>query len=256
MLKVTNNYELEQIVKLNKVEQSLALAEINAELEVLTAEQRVGWALENLQPNFALSSSFGAQAAVMLHLVTRQKPDVPVILTDTGYLFKETYQFIDELTLLLDLNLKVYRSSISPAWQESRFGQLWEKGVEGITQYNQLNKVEPMRRALSDLNVGTWFSGLRRAQSDSRSGLPVLSIQHGVFKLLPILDWSDEKVEAYIEEHALPKHPLTSQGYVSIGDIHTTDKLEEGMKQQDTRFFGLKRECGLHEDTESDGSGI
>ncbi|GAM65922.1 phosphoadenylyl-sulfate reductase [Vibrio ishigakensis] len=94
MLKVTNKYDLAQIAQLNKVEQSLTLAEINAELEGLTAEQRIKWALENLQSNFALSSSFGAQAAVMLHLVTRQKPDVPVILTDTGYLFKETYQLL------------------------------------------------------------------------------------------------------------------------------------------------------------------
>ncbi|MFA0252737.1 phosphoadenosine phosphosulfate reductase family protein, partial [Vibrio sp. 10N.261.45.A4] len=130
---------LKEIVKLNKVEQSLELAKLNAELEDMTTEQRIAWALENLQQNIVLSSSFGAQAAVMLHLVTRQAPNIPVILTDTGYLFPETYQFIDELTLLLGLNLKIYRSSLSPAWQESRFGQLWEKGVEGITQYNQLN---------------------------------------------------------------------------------------------------------------------
>ncbi len=257
MLELTQKPNLKEIVKLNKVEQSLELAKLNAELEEMTAEQRIAWALENLQQNLVLSSSFGAQAAVMLHLVTRQSPNIPVILTDTGYLFPETYQFIDELTLLLGLNLKIYSSSLSPAWQESRFGKLWEKGVEGITQYNQLNKVEPMRRALSELNAGTWFSGLRRSQSDSRQGLPVLSIQHGVFKFLPIVDWSSEQIDSYIEEHALPQHPLKEQGYLSIGDFHTTTKFEPGMKEQDTRFFGLKRECGLHEDNvEQDGSGI
>ncbi|WP_261816105.1 phosphoadenylyl-sulfate reductase [Vibrio gallicus] len=257
MLELVKQIDLQNILKLNKVEQSIALAEINAELEDMSAQQRVAWAFDHLESDFAVSSSFGAQAAVMLHLVTQHRANTPVILTDTGYLFKETYQFIDELTLLLDLNLKIFRSPISPAWQESRFGKLWEKGVEGITQYNQLNKVEPMRRALTELNVGTWFSGLRRAQSSSRSGLPVLSVQHGVFKFLPILDWSDELVEEYLAQHALPVHPLKEQGYVSIGDIHTTSKLEKGMEQQDTRFFGLKRECGLHEDSdEADGSGI
>ncbi|CAM3108303.1 phosphoadenylyl-sulfate reductase [Vibrio rarus] len=257
MLELKQTLNLKEIAQLNKVEQSLQLAKLNAELEDISAEQRIAWALDNLQGNFALSSSFGAQAAVMLHLVTRQQQNIPVILTDTGYLFPETYQFIDELTLLLGLNLKVYRSSLSSAWQEARFGQLWNKGVEGLTQYNQLNKVEPMRRALSELNIGTWFSGLRRSQSDSRQGLPILSIQNGVFKFLPIVDWTSEQINKYIEEHQLPQHPLKEQGYVSIGDVHTTVKYKEGMKEQDTRFFGLKRECGLHEDSgEQNGSGI
>ncbi|MCV5991409.1 phosphoadenosine phosphosulfate reductase family protein, partial [Escherichia coli] len=80
---------------------------------------------------FAVSSSFGIQAAVMLHLVTRAKADIPVILTDTGYLFAETYRFIDELTDALNLNLKVYRAKESANWQEARYGKLWEQGVEG-----------------------------------------------------------------------------------------------------------------------------
>src|SRR5690606_26741976 len=85
------------------------LAALNAELEAMDAEQRVAWALAYGHGNPALSSSFGAQAAVTLHMVTRQKPDIPVILIDTGYLFPETYRFADELTERLQLNLKVYR---------------------------------------------------------------------------------------------------------------------------------------------------
>jgi phosphoadenosine phosphosulfate reductase len=257
MIELTQTLNLAQLVQLNKAEQSFKLAKINAELEEMSAEQRIDWALYNLQSTFALSSSFGVQAGVMLHLVTRQAPEIPVVLTDTGYLFPETYSFIDELTLNLNLNLKIYRSLISPAWQEARFGKLWESGIEGITQYNQINKVEPMRRALDELKVGTWFSGLRRSQSDSRQGLPILSIQNGVFKFLPIVDWSDEQVESYIDKYNLPQHPLKGRGYISVGDTHTTDKFEEGMKQEETRFFGLKRECGLHEDDgEQNGSGI
>lgn len=112
-----------------------------------------------------------------LHLVTRQKADIPVILTDTGYLFPETYQFIDQLTEKLDLNLQVFRAAQSPAWQEARYGKLWEQGIEGIERYNQINKVEPMNRALETLQARTWFAGLRRDQSGSRAHLPVLAIK-------------------------------------------------------------------------------
>lgn len=223
------------------------LAQTNLELEKQSAVQRVSWALDNLPKNFMLSSSFGAQAAVMLHMVTQQYPDIPVVLTDTGYLFPETYQFIDELTQRLKLNLKVYRAQMSPAWQEARMGKMWEKGIEGIEQYNNLNKVEPMQKALGELEVKSWFAGLRRSQSDMRESLSVLQqLKHQV-KIYPIIDWSNRDVHMYLKEHNLPYHPLWEKGYVSIGDWHSTRSLEEGMNEQDTRFFGLKRECGLHE---------
>ena len=213
----------------------------------MSAEARVTWALDNLPGEFVLSSSFGIQAAMCLHLVTQQYPDIPVILTDTGYLFAETYHFIDELTDKLKLNLKVYRAEQSPAWQEARYGKLWEQGVEGIEKYNTINKVEPMNRALKTLDAGTWFAGLRREQSSSRAGLPVLAIQREVFKVLPIIDWDNRQVYQYVTAHGLKYHPLWDQGYLSVGDTHTTRKWEPGMAEEETRFFGLKRECGLHE---------
>lgn len=252
-------FKLDELLHLNKVEQSLRLAEINAELEKLSAQERVRWALENLDGEFAVSSSFGIQAAVMLHLVTQEKSDIPVILTDTGYLFPETYRFIDELTQQLNLNLKVFRADQSPNWQEALYGKLWEQGVEGIEKYNRINKVEPMRRALKELNVSTWFSGLRREQASSRNSLPILAIQNGVFKFLPIIDWSNKQIHQYLEKHGLTYHPLWDEGYLSVGDTHTTRKWEPGMTEEETRFFGLKRECGLHEDDpdiQKDGSGI
>ncbi len=150
---------LADIAAMNKSQQALALAEVNATLESLSAPERVAWALEHLEGQCVLSSSFGVQAALMLHLVSQVKSDIPVILTDTGYLFAETYRFIDTLTARLNLDLRVYRAELSPAWQEARYGQLWEQGVEGISQYNQINKVEPMKRALRELKAGTWFSG-------------------------------------------------------------------------------------------------
>jgi phosphoadenosine phosphosulfate reductase len=145
------------------------LDDANAQLERMPAAERVRWAMDQLPGAHALSSSFGAQAAVSLHMVTRAAPELPVILIDTGYLFPETYRFIDELVSRLDLNLKVYQPAVSPAWLEARHGRLWEQGLDGLERYNSLRKGEPMQRALRDLGVGSWFAGLRRQQSRSRT---------------------------------------------------------------------------------------
>lgn len=241
--------DLQALLALGREQQTEALAPINRALEAMSAPERVRWALANLPGEQVLSSSFGIQAALMLHLVSRERGDMPVVLTDTGYLFPETYRFIDELRERLSLNLRVYRAEHSPAWQEARFGKLWEQGVEGITRYNQLNKVEPMDRALRELGARTWFSGLRREQSGSRGQLPVLAIARGRFKFLPVIDWSNKDVFYYFKEFDLPYHPLWEQGYLSVGDVHTTAKWEPGMSEEQTRFFGLKRECGLHEES-------
>ena len=226
--------------------EAAALSEINRWLGDTPAVQRALWALNHLPGQHILSSSFGAQAAVMLHLMTRFAPDIPVVLIDTGYLFPETYRFVDELRERLDLNLKVYRPALSPAWQEARLGRLWEQGSEGIDRYNHMNKVEPMGQALAELEAGTWFAGLRRHQARSRAELPFLRVQDGRFKVHPILDWDDQDVRAYLRRHSLPDHPLRQQGYVSVGDVHTTRPLRPGMLEEETRFFGFKRECGLH----------
>jgi phosphoadenosine phosphosulfate reductase len=220
---------------------------INPCLEKKTAEERVKWALDYLPDQAILTSSFGTQSALMLHLITRIRPDMPVALIDTGYLFDETYEFIDRLTDRLNLNLHVFQPRMSPAWQEKKFGRRWEQGIEGIRQYNQMNKVEPMERALHQLNVGTWISGVRRSQSDTRQQLNVLQAQGQVVKVHPIADWSNRDVHEYLKAHDLPYHPLWEEGYVSIGDRHTSQPISAGMTEQDTRFFGLTRECGLHE---------
>jgi len=225
-----------------------ALQELNRGLEARSAAARVAWALKTLPPHHALSSSFGAQSAAVLHLVTAQAPQLPVILVDTGYLFPETYRFVDALSARLALNLKVYRPQIGIAWMEARHGRLWEQGLEGIERYNRLRKVEPMRRALDELGVRGWFAGLRRGQASTRSAAPVLELRNGRWKFHPIVDWSDRDVWRYLKQHDLPYHPLWEQGYVSIGDVHTTRPLGEGMRAEDTRFFGLKRECGIHQE--------
>ena len=224
-------------------------------LETRNAEQRVKWALKNLPGTQVVSTSFGIQSAVMLHLMTRLCPDIPVVLIDTGYLFAETYRFADQLKLSLDLNLKVYTPTLSAAWQEARLGKLWKSGAGGIRRYNRINKVEPMERALVEHQVGTWFSGLRRSQSDTRKDIAILQAQNGAVKVHPIADWSNRDIHRYLREHELPYHPLWDEGYVSIGDHHTSQPLGSGMTEQDTRFFGLVRECGLHEADSLGGTG-
>jgi phosphoadenosine phosphosulfate reductase len=224
-----------------------SLVHCNNTFKGLAADERVRWALEHLPQQAVMTSSFGAQAAVMLHLVTREKPDIPVILIDTGYLFPETYRFIDELSETLHLNLRTYRAEISPAWQEARYGERWLQGKAGIDAYNDENKVQPMKRALRELQAGTWFAGLRRSQSQSRESKPYLEWSGDRWKVHPIADWSDRDVYRYLQRHGLPYHPLWEKGYVSIGDHHTTRALHEVDDPEQTRFFGVKRECGLHE---------
>ena len=104
-----------------------------------------------------------------------------------------------------------------------------------------------MQQGLDDLEAGTWFAGPRRSQSRSRRLLPVVQTKWGRIKVHPIVDWHTREVHAYLQRHNLPYHPLWEQGYVSVGDVHTTQPLTPQMLEEETRFFGLKRECGLHE---------
>lgn len=198
----------------------------------------------------AMTTSFGAQSAVMLHLVTSVVPDVPVIWIDTGYLFSETYRFAEELTQRLELNLHVYQSPMSAARMEALHGKLWRAGdAETLGRYDLIRKVEPMQRALQDLNVSAWLAGLRKDQTDFRRSLPRIQLQRSVYKLFPILHWTNKDLHEYLETHGLPYHPLFDQGYVSIGDWHSSEPLSaRHARERDTRFRGIKQECGLHLD--------
>ena len=111
-----------------------------------------------------------------------------------------------------------------------------------------LAPLRALQRALTALDVGSWFAGLRRTQSTSRANAPVLQQREARWKINPIVDWTDRDVWQYMKQHDLPYHPLWEQGYVSIGDFHTTRRWEPGMREEDTRFNGLKRECGIHID--------
>lgn len=218
---------------------------LNERLTQQSALERTRWAVEQFGDQIVLSTSFGVQSAVMLHLVTQVKPDIPVVFIDTGYLFPETYRFAEALTERLGLNLKVYQPLMTAARQEALFGKRWEQGREGLEAYGLMNKVEPMNRALSELKAEAWISGLRRTQASTRQELNIIERQNKTLKIHPIIDWNNRDIHRYLTAHDLPYHPLWEEGYVSIGDWHSTTKLGEGMTEEETR--GPKRECGLHE---------
>ncbi len=232
---------------MNAVFETPPLLEDFHRLEAESAEARVSWALEVFGDKVVMTTSFGIQAAVMLHLVTRIAPGIPVIFVDTGYLFAETYRFAQQLTERLSLNLRTYNPAMTAARQEALHGRQWEMGLDGLKHYNLVNKVEPMDRAMRELGATAWLAGLRRSQGSTREGLKVVQVQNRVTKIHPIVDWDNRRIHHYLTAHDLPRHPLWEQGYVSVGDTHSTIKLEPGMSEEQTRFGGLKRECGLHE---------
>jgi len=222
------------------------LAALNARFAALDYRERFEAIGEHFGDQLVATTSAGAQAAVMLHLVGKYLPDVPVVFIDTGYHFPETYTFLEELRERIGFNLHVINPAMTGARQEALYGKLWEQGEEGLTRYGLLNKIEPMNRALKALGADTWISGVRRAHSGERQKLDFFMRQKDTTKIYPILDWSDDDVANYLTLHDLPLHPLVAEGYVSIGDWHSTTKLKEGMTPEQTRFSGGMRECGLH----------
>lgn len=225
---------------------SIDLAAVNQRLAGADAVKIIEWAAEQFGEGLVMTSSFGAQSAVMLHLATRVVPNIPIILLDTGFLFPETYRFAQELTDRLKLNLKVYNATLSPARMEALYGPLWEKD-EAL--YGQFTKIEPQQRACRELGAKAWLSGVRADQTDHRKSLRIvesLDKRYSVYPVHPILNWTRRQVGEYLATHKLPYHPLVEKGYASIGDTHSTSPIGEGQHERDGRFLGLKQECGLH----------
>ncbi|MGD1898944.1 MAG: phosphoadenylyl-sulfate reductase [Phormidesmis sp.] len=227
---------------------TLDLDSLNQKFDQASATELIEWGAQTFGDRLVMSTSFGIQSAVMLGLVTSVIPEVPVIWVDTGYLPAATYRFADELTQRLSLNLKVYQSPLSPARMEALHGKLWEEGtVEAFNQYDSIRKVEPMQRALKELKATAWLTGLRSQQTDHRKTLGRIAIQESRYKLMPILHWTSRDIWAYLKEHDLPYHPYFKEGYVSVGDWHSSRPVAAGDTDgRATRFKGLKQECGIH----------
>lgn len=227
---------------------AIDLEAANRGLDAAPALRVIEWAAERFGDGLVLSTSFGIQSAAMLHLATRVVPGIPVVWVDTGYLPPETYRFAETLTARLRLDLRVFQSPVSPARMEALHGRLWERDeVDSLDLYDRLRKVEPMQRALRELRARAWLAGLRADQTELRGSLPVVGRQDGRYKVLPILRWTRRDVHRYLTRHDLPYHPLFERGYASVGDWHSSRPVGAGdAHERDSRFRGLKQECGIH----------
>lgn len=220
---------------------------LNAELAELSAAQRIQLLNERWGDRVVASTSFGLQAAVMLKLIADNAPEIPVVFIDTGYLFPETYQYADRLAAKYELDIRVYNPRLTSARQEALYGKLWEQGREGLEKYGILNKVEPMSRALKEMERDIWISGVRRSQSSTRANRKFVEQQGRTLKVYPILDWVDAQVASYFYDEKLERHPLEIQGYQTMGDWHSTRPVGADGDAEATRYGGEKYECGLHE---------
>ncbi|MGE9267241.1 MAG: phosphoadenylyl-sulfate reductase [Verrucomicrobiales bacterium] len=222
-------------------------AALSAELAELKAGERISLLYERWGSRVVASTSFGLQAAVMLKLIADHAPNMPIVFIDTGYLFPGTYQYAERLTEKYDLDIRVYNPRMTPARQEALYGQLWEQGAPGLEKYGLLNKVEPMNRALQELDADIWLSGVRRVQSKTRAERDFAEQQSRTLKVYPILDWVDAKIASFFYENELERHPLEDKGYRTMGDWHSTRPVGADGDVESTRYGGEKYECGLHE---------
>ncbi|CAH0488824.1 unnamed protein product [Peronospora farinosa] len=239
-------FDKSQFASLNEYADAL-----NAQLKGKTAQEIVNWTFDTFGARTLLSSSFGIQSAVMLHLVRSVSMSIPVVWVDTGYLPKETYQFAAHLTKVLDLDVRVYQSPISPARMEALYGKLYElESYEAYRQYGFMRKVEPMQRALKELDAEALLVGVRGDQTQHRQHMQLVNVYEGRLKICPILNWDKKEVEKYMAANQLEYHPLKAKGYESVGDDHSSRPVTEADKGNDRagRFNSKQQECGLHLD--------
>ncbi|GGB32631.1 phosphoadenylyl-sulfate reductase (thioredoxin) [Sphingomonas metalli] len=197
-----------------------------------------------LAGRIASVSSFGAESAVLLHMVSAIDPDVPVIFTNTQKMFGETLAYRDELSERLGLtDLRVFRPDPRLLAAKDKTGLRWSYDPDGCCE---LRKVEPLARALAPFDA--WISGRKGFQSGTRLALPRFEIDQGRLKINPLADWKKADLDAYFAAHDLPRHPLEAQGYLSIGCAPCTSKVRPGEDPRAGRWRGWdKVECGIHQ---------
>jgi phosphoadenosine phosphosulfate reductase len=196
-----------------------------------------------LKGRIAIVSSFGAESAALLHLVAAVDKTVPLIFINTQKMFGETLAYRDELAERLGFtDLRVFRPDPYDLAASDQTGLRWSYDPDGCCE---IRKVMPLRRALVPFEA--WISGRKAFQAKSRAALRRFEIDEGRLKLNPLADWSKEQLEAYIDEHKLPRHPLVDQGYPSIGCSPCTSKVAPGEDPRSGRWKGWdKTECGIH----------
>jgi phosphoadenosine phosphosulfate reductase len=190
----------------------------------------------------AVVSSFGAESAVLLHLVAQIDTKLPVIFVNTQKMFGETLAYRDTLAETLGFtDLRVVRPDPYVLAQKDRTGLRWSYDPDGCCE---IRKVEPLRRALAPFDA--WISG-RKGFQTGRAALPRFESDEGKLKLNPLADWDKVRLNAYFADHELPRHPLEAQGYASIGCVPCTSIVQPGEDPRAGRWRGWdKTECGIH----------
>ena len=216
------------------------------ELEPLQAEDILRWAVGRFGERFCLTCSWQRQSSVLVHMLSELGLRVDVIELDTELFFRETYETRARLVERYDLNV-IRPEIISVAEQHLQEGpNLWERDPDRCCH---IRKVEPLLRALEP--YGAWASGVRRGQSPSRAGLKKIqwSERYGVWRVHPLADWDDKRVQAYIAVNEIPYNPLHDIGYRSIGCVPCTRPTLPDEEERAGRWAGSdKLECGIHLD--------
>ncbi len=191
----------------------------------------------------AAVSSFGAESAVLLHMIAEIDRDTPVVFTNTQKMFGDTLAYRDELAERLGFtDLRVFRPDPRLLAIKDKEGARWSYDPDGCCD---LRKVEPLRRALAPFDA--WISGRKGFQSGTRTALPRFEEDEGRLKINPLADWDKAKLDAYFAKHDLPRHPLEAQGYLSIGCAPCTTKVAPGEDPRAGRWRSFdKVECGIH----------
>lgn len=202
-------------------------------------------AIEEVFPfRIATLSSYGAESAIVLHLVASIDPDTPVIFLDSGQLFAQTLQYQRQLSDWLGLtNVRVVRPDPEAVADRDPGGVLWKTAPEACCR---LRKVEPMDAALEGFDA--WVTGRKRFQGGRRTTLPVVEVENRRVKINPLAGWTPDDIDAYFVAHDLPRHPLQEFGYMSIGCHPCTRPVADGEDPRAGRWAGsAKTECGIHD---------
>ena len=216
---------------------------------VATREMLAAVLPEGLAGRIAAVSSFGAESAVLLHLIASVDPAVPVLFLETGKHFPETLAYRDELVARLGLtNLINLVPDADVLAKRDENGLRWSYDPDGCCE---IRKVQPLARALAGFDAS--FTGRKGFQSATRAGLPRFELDTtdaaSRLKINPLADWSSDQIEAYFAASGLPAHPLVVQGYPSIGCSPCTTRVAPGEDPRSGRWKGWdKTECGIHVD--------
>ncbi len=222
------------------------LEKLNAEFETKKPQEIVAWAAGEFKPRFAMTSSFGPESGVLLHMLSKADPSIPVLFLETGYHFPETLEYKHRLVSLLGLtNVVDLRANPEEkaAFVSKNAGVPYEKDPDGCCR---INKVEPLERSLK--NYDAWMSGIRRQQTDFRKSIRIIEEYEGeIFKISPLANFNSRDTWWYLKEHQIPQHPLFEKGYMSVGCWPCTRPIQAGDDERSGRWAGKdKKECGIH----------